>query len=174
MIRYLLPMIVFCLFIFEGTIFQVFSPSAYGSDLLLVPRFVVVMIVFIAIFNGRGYGLVYGMIFGIFYDVIYTNLLGIYTFALGLVGYSFALGFARVKRSYALIVILTLLAVVFVEYFVYGLYTLIGHIEVVHEVFLSTRLLPGVILNGVFAALIAYPLKKFLLYIKRLDYQREN
>ena len=83
----LVSFILFIFFLIEGTIFQVFVPDAWGYSFTIVPRFVLVGIVFIGLYLGKNTGLLFGLIFGILYDIIYTNMIGVYTLSMGMVGF---------------------------------------------------------------------------------------
>ncbi|MGO4888567.1 rod shape-determining protein MreD [Anaerobacillus sp. MEB173] len=177
MIRFLLPFFVFLLFIIEGTVVQVFTPERFGSEIFFVPRFVMVVIVFIAIFLGRTTATFYGIVVGLFYDLIYTDLVGVYLFSMGFVGYVTALTYDVFQRSLFLVIFVSLLGVAILDYLVYGLYTIVGIATTPHQLFLYERLLPSIIFNGVFTIIISYSLRKFLVYLqvlKRRDQQQEE
>ncbi|WP_216828800.1 rod shape-determining protein MreD [Alkalihalobacterium elongatum] len=167
--RILLPLVMLLLFVIEGSIFQVFAPEQYNSNLLYIPRFIVVAMVIIGIFLGKTHAIIYGLIFGLLYDVVYTELLGVYMFCLGLIGYLLSLSHPYVKRSYTLVVLITLLAVLFVEYFTFGINSMLNITSMVHDEFLQQRLLSTLALNFLFSLIILYPLRKYLLYLKRLE-----
>ncbi|WP_096198863.1 rod shape-determining protein MreD [Bacillus sp. FJAT-45350] len=172
--RLVIPFIVFLLFVLEGTIFQVFAPENYNINWILVPRFVIVMIVIIGIFQGRIHGVLFGLGFGLLYDVVYTDMLGVYLFSMGLIGYLFSLSYKPVQRSFSLLVIISLVAVIGIEYFVFGMYLLLGMTQIPQEVFFFQRLLPTLILNLCFAAIIVWPLRKYLLYLIRYEKSLED
>ncbi|OLO40541.1 rod shape-determining protein MreD [Alkalihalophilus pseudofirmus] len=167
--RILLPLIMLFFFVVEGSLFQVFAPEQYGSGILYIPRFVVVAIVIIGIFLGRTHAIIYGLIFGILYDVVYTELLGVYMFCLGLIGYLLSLSHPYVRRSYSLVVILTLAAVLIVEYFTYGINWMLNITGMMHDEFLRQRLLSTLGMNFLFSLILLYPLRKYLLYLKRME-----
>ncbi len=169
MIRLVLPLFVFLLFVFEGTIFQIFAPERFGVTLSYIPRFTVVAIVFIAIFFGRTQGVFYGIIFGLLYDVVYTEMLGVYMFITGLIGYVFALSYKPFQRSFFLSVITTAVAVCVLEYFLYGLFLLLGLTSLTPESFAWNRLFPTVALNLLFATIIMLPIRKFSMYLQRFE-----
>lgn len=169
MIRLILPLIVFLLFIFEGTIFQLLAPDRYGVSLLYIPRFMVIVIIFISIYLGKAQGVLYGVVFGFLYDVVYTEMLGLYMFVMGLVAYLFALNYKPVQRSFTLPVLTAVMAIVALEYFLYGMYYMLNVTVMQHEAFLWLRLYPTIALNLLFAAIILLPFKKFVAYLARIE-----
>jgi rod shape-determining protein MreD len=64
--------------------------------------------------------------------------------------------------------LLTIVGVFILEFFVYGLNSLIGISNQMVDLFLYKRLLPTLILNGFFAILIYYP------YVKHLDQVKDT
>ncbi|MDE5412447.1 rod shape-determining protein MreD [Alkalihalobacterium chitinilyticum] len=167
--RILLPLIMLFIFVIEGSLFQVYAPEQYGSDLLYIPRFVVVAIIIIGIFLGKTHAIIYGLIFGLLYDVVYTELLGVYMFCLGFIAYLLSLSHLYVRRSYTVVVLLTLVAVIIVEYFTFGINSMLNITAMTHDEFLQRRLLSTLGLNFIFSLIILYPLRKYLLYLKKME-----
>ncbi len=79
MSRTYLPLLMLVFLIIEGTLYQ-WILAFYGIESLLVPRFLIVLLVFIGIYSGRASSIIYGLCFGILYDIVYTELLGVYMF----------------------------------------------------------------------------------------------
>lgn len=169
-----LSVISFILFIFllvEGTIFQVFVPDAWGFPFTIVPRLVLAGVIFIGIFLGKNTGLVYGLIFGLLYDIIYTDMIGVYTLTMGLMGL-----LAGVTAKYfhqnilfagSMIFILTTLN----ECLAYGFYELFNLSNMLMSDFLLRDLIPTVLFNGIFALIIYFPMRNIL---KDRDYGEDN
>ena len=83
--KFFLPLIISLSFIFES-IFVELLPEAFSkSDMILVPHFLMVMIIFTTIYGNQKHGLIYGFIFGLLFDVVYTEIIGIYLFLIPLV-----------------------------------------------------------------------------------------
>jgi rod shape-determining protein MreD len=172
MIRAMLPFLTFIFFIVEGTVMQVFSPEWFGiSDMVLIPRFVIVMILFISFFLKRSTALIYGLIFGFLWDVIYTDLIGVYFFSMTFTAYLIA-SISKIFHPHLIIALfLSLFGIIILEFQVYGLYTLVGIAELTTDDFLNQRLFPSLILNGVFVILIYYPLRKHFMILKEANHQ---
>ncbi|MFC0469418.1 rod shape-determining protein MreD [Halalkalibacter kiskunsagensis] len=165
MSRFYIPAVVFFLLVIEGTLFQLITPYQHDIDVTLVPRFIVVMLVFIGIHSGRYSSIIYGLILGLVYDIVYTQLLGVYMFGFGFIGYAFAYTYKRVQDSFLLHLLLVTLAVSIFEYYQFGLYRLIGVTDLSAVLFFYERFLPGLVLNIAFAILVYFPVKKLFQYV---------
>ncbi|MBU9721902.1 rod shape-determining protein MreD [Bacillus alkalicola] len=165
--RYLLFIVLFILFIAEGTIYQVFAPDFRGSDYLFIPRWVFMIIIFAGIYRGRAIGTLHAVIFGVLYDIIFSSVLGIYTFAMGLIAYLFSIAHPFFQRNLVVSISMSIIAVMILEYFVYGFMLLLGYTTVLHEEFLYIRFIPTVIMNLVVIAVLAYPLRKWFYYVNQ-------
>ncbi len=169
MIRFILSLILFFLFVLEGSFFQVFAPELFGMEIDLVPRFIVVIIVIIGIYYGRPTAILYGICFGLLYDAVYTEILGVYMFTFGLVGYIFSLEYRAIQNSYFYNLLICLLAVVCVEYFTYGFLYLFEVTTMSHVQFFSERLLSTVGLNLIFTLIVLYPMQKLIRFYKKKE-----
>ncbi|ARK31590.1 rod shape-determining protein MreD [Halalkalibacter krulwichiae] len=167
MSRFFIPTLVFVLLVLEGTIFQLLTPAQNEMDVTLVPRFVIIMLVFIGIHFGRFSSIVYGLAFGLIYDIVYTQLLGVYMFGFGLIGYAFAFKYKQIQDSLLFHLLLMLAAVALFDYYQFGLYKLIGITDLAANLFFYERFIPGLILNFAFAVIIYYPVKKLISHVMK-------
>ncbi|MGC4375816.1 rod shape-determining protein MreD [Fictibacillus sp. Mic-4] len=165
MYRILLPFLTYIAFVFESTVMQVVNPKQ-DWGILLIPHFSLVIIIFVASYLKPSYGIVYGLIFGLLTDLMYTDLIGIYMFSTALVAYITAVLSRFLFGNLFVTLVLTILGVAVLEFLVYGLNTLVGVANESVDLFLYNRLISTLILNGVFAILIYYPLLKFLRKMK--------
>lgn len=160
MIRVWLPLLTFFFLVFDGTVMQVFSSHWFGGSFQLIPRFAMVLILFIAFFLNRSTALVYGLIFGLLSDVVYSDLVGVYFFSMAFTAYLMASISSIFRPNLFSVFFLGLLGVVLLEFQAYGLYTIVGYTEAPMHQFLYDRLLPSLVLNGVFIILIYFPLRR--------------
>ena len=167
MSRILIPFVVFLFLALEGTLFQLIVPSPFTSDLVVVPRFLAVLIMFIGLGFGRLNSITYGLVFGILYDIVYTQILGVYAFGFAFIGYMFVVRSRLVQDSLLIKLVLILFAIAFIEFYQYGLYQLIGITQLPIDVFINERLFPSVVVNSAFAILIYYPLTMLFAYVKK-------
>lgn len=161
MIRVLLPLVIFFFFVFEGTVMQVFSADYFDVPYAVVPRFVMVMVLFVAFFMKRSTALIYGLVFGLGMDVIYSDYIGVYMFTIAFTGYIMASIVPLFHINVLTTLFLGLLGVVILEFQVYGLYAVIGIAPMPMNVFLYERLMPTLVLNGAFIILVYYPMQRY-------------
>lgn len=159
----LLFLILFFLFISEGTIMQVHTPMWHGAYLPIVPHFVFIAILLIGLLRSRTQALIYSLIFGLLTDIMYTDLIGVYLFTMTLSVYLISLLSKYFHMNLFVVFFTCLLGVSLLEFQVYGIYTLVGKsVQSIYE-FINWRLPPIYILNGAFVLLLFYPFRKFLL-----------
>lgn len=160
--RVYLPAIIFLAFIIEGTWMQVIAPENYGSSLTFIPRFTIILIVLIALFNQISLAVLYAVIFGLLYDIIYTDFIGIYMFSMAFTAYVVGQS-ARIMHINIIVgLLVSFVTVIVLDFMIYGLYTLIGFIDIPLKLFLLERLLPSLLVNGLFFVLIYKPMKKLI------------
>ncbi|WNF35911.1 rod shape-determining protein MreD [Bacillaceae bacterium IKA-2] len=164
----LLPLIIFLLFIIEGTVIPVFSPDSFGSEFLIVPRFAFLVVIMGTIFLGRTTGTIYGLALGLLQDVIYTHILGIYIFSMGLIAYllGFCFSFKVFQKNLILLMVTALFGTILLEYLVYGIHTAVGITDLVHDRFLQERIFPSLLVNSVFLIIFAPFLRKTLVFLQ--------
>lgn len=160
MSRLLLPVLTFFLFVFEGTVMQLFVPEMFGEHYIVVPRFALVIILFIACFQKRSTALWYGMIFGLLMDVVYTDYLGVYLFVFGFTAYVIASIAAVSRKNVWTVVCLIVLGLTMQAFQIFGLYTIIGIAQMSAETFIQRMLWPTLVLNVIVSLLLYYPLQK--------------
>jgi rod shape-determining protein MreD len=167
MTRHLLWLILFVIFILQGTIVTFLIPPSWQTHQLYVsPHFVFVFVLFIGLFIHRHTALVYGLIFGLLHDFIYyDHMLGIYSFGMGLTGYLAGL----VQRRQPNVIFYNLLIVgvseLIFEAINYGLNRLFKISAIDLQFAFFHYMLPSVLFNLLFALLIYVPARKFLDHI---------
>lgn len=149
-------------FLFESSFVDVVPAEVFHDDQVFVPRFILILSIFITIYQSKFGGILYGIILGLLYDVIYTEVLGVYMFAMPLITYIISQASRVLQNNIIIISILSILGVVILEFFVYGVNLSIGVATISFERFLELRVLPTVILNGIFVTLFSFPFKKIL------------
>ncbi|MDA3129267.1 rod shape-determining protein MreD [Aliibacillus thermotolerans] len=169
MIRFVLPFLLFLLFIIEGTWFQIFIPFHLDNGVVLVPRFTLIAVVLIAIYRGAGSGIMFGVLVGVLYDFVYNELIGVYMFSFGLTAYISSFTIPAVRHSNWWQMLIVFCAIFIFEWLTYGLYYLIDYTDIYFEQFFVMRLLPSWILNGVVAIVLLYPAR--LLFQKLETYE---
>lgn len=174
MIRVWLPLLTFFFFVFDGTVMEVFSSHWFGATYELVPRFAMVMILFIALYINRPTAVIYGLIFGLLTDIVYTEIVGVYFFSMAFTAYLIASIASTFRPNLFSTFLLGILGVILLEFQVYGLYTIIGVAETPLRAFLYDRLFPSLLLNGVFIILMYFPLRKLFRALEAAKQQNSD
>lgn len=79
MVRFLIPSVAVLLFLLEPE-FAMLSPiEVKGHIYYLVPRFLILYLIFISIYYSRQRAVMYGLFFGVLYDVFYIDIIGLYS-----------------------------------------------------------------------------------------------
>lgn len=169
MLRFFLPLLIFFLFIIEGTIFQVFTPDRFGSEFIIIPRFALAVVIVVALYLGRTTGTIYALVLGLFQDVIYTHVLGVYLFSMAFITYSLGFSYKIFQKNLFLLIITAIFGTILLDYLVYGIHLMIGITNLIHERFFFERLLPSLLVNSVFLIIVIYPLRKLLVYLQNND-----
>lgn len=157
-----IPLLLFIFLVLEG-VAQEFLPSTlvYGNW-LIIPHFVLVYLVMIAVFydNDRTYYVVlYGIIFGIMIDIVYTNILGIYMFVYALTAYAVHGIKKMLHGNFIVALLLSAAAVAIGDTGVHIIYSFIEGNTIGIGESLTRRLIPSILANLIFFLLI-YPLTK--------------
>ncbi|MEX2461498.1 MAG: rod shape-determining protein MreD [Paenibacillaceae bacterium] len=161
--RYFLPVILYVLFIFEGTVMPLIAPAAWQSRIDVTSHFTLIVILFLAIYVGRHWALAYGLAFGMLHDIVYYGpMLGTYTFGFGLVSYLIGLLSLYFRASMLTSLLLIVAGNLILEFIFYGIYRVfqITHISV--HFALTYHILPSLLINLLFAILVYLPIRKLL------------
>ncbi|KXG11470.1 Rod shape-determining protein MreD [Anoxybacillus sp. P3H1B] len=162
-----LPFLAIVIFMSESILVDLWPKNAWYQDYLFAPRFLFVFILLITVYVTRTYGMIYGFIFGLLYDVVYTEILGVYAFAFTLMAYVMEKAMKIFHNHLAVTCFLSMLAIMMLEFYVYGIQLLIGETDMPIDQFNSHRLLPTLLINVIFLFLFSYPLKQWLLKFGR-------
>jgi len=160
--RFFLSSLVTVVFLFESIIVQLLSYPLFDVY-LLVPRPLLIVLVFITMFVGQAEGMTYGFIFGVLYDVAYTEILGVYTFAFPLIAYLIAKAMNILHKNTWIASFFSIVAIACVEWYMYAIQLVIGGTTMSAQTFLQVRFLPTLFVHTIVILLIAYPLKQALL-----------
>ena len=117
-------LLLFLLFILEGTIFSYLSLDQYGFSVVLVPRFTLILIIFISMFYHRHYGLLAGIILGLLYDIIYGKGIGVHMGGLAVIGYISGWLMHFFQPSFLMFIIIEGIGIFTYEIYLYGIHRL--------------------------------------------------
>lgn len=159
MIRFLIPFVAVVLFLLEPEL-ALFSPLNWGDETIyLVPRFVILYLIFVSIYYSRRRACLYGLIFGLLYDVFYIDIIGLYSFLYPLVCFIAGSSVKFIHQHLSVTTVLSLVLVALMEIVLYYFFFFIGFTAIPVEVFLSNRLLPTIIANLLFLVMLGWAFK---------------
>ncbi|MBD7983037.1 rod shape-determining protein MreD [Sporosarcina sp. Sa2YVA2] len=160
MSRFIIPLIAVVLFYLEP-VFSLFSPVTIGqNEYTLVPRLVIVFLIFITVYYSRKQAIIYGIVFGLLYDMYHIDIIGVYTFLYPVICYLTAFIIRQVHRHILTVMALSIVMIALVEIFSYLFASLISLTTIGFDDFLSSRLLPTLIANSIFVGMFGYLFKQ--------------
>lgn len=157
--RFLLPFLLLFLFIAESLFVELTPAELFGNGQIAVPRFLIVSLLFLTIYGSKKYGIIYGLIFGLLFDVVYIEIIGIYLFLFPVIAYIITKLIKILQTNIAMSSIIVLFGVALLEAGAYQMNFLINRTDMDFSSFLSSRLVPTIILNLIFIILTAYLFK---------------
>ncbi|RKQ20174.1 rod shape-determining protein MreD [Ureibacillus endophyticus] len=172
MIRFLIPFVAVVLFLLEPE-FALFSPIQWGDDILyLVPRFLILYLIFISIYYSRKRACLYGLFFGLLYDVFYIDIIGLYSFLYPLVCFVAGSAIKFIHQHLSVTTILSLFLVAIMELVLYYFFSFINLTTIPLTSFLSNRLLPTIIANLLFLSMLGWAFK-YLINARVIQHARD-
>ncbi|QED48788.1 rod shape-determining protein MreD [Cytobacillus dafuensis] len=158
--KFLLPLLLLFIFISESIFVELFPVGLLDDARIIVPRFLMITLLFLTIYGPKKYGIIYSFIFGLLFDIVYTEIIGIYLFIFPLVSYIVSKLMKILQTNIVIVSLVTILGVILLEMGVYEMNFLIHQTSMDFSSFVSLRLIPTVIFNLVITCIVAYPLKK--------------
>ncbi|GAA0396908.1 hypothetical protein GCM10008933_29310 [Paenibacillus motobuensis] len=156
-----LILLLFVLFIIEGTIIPWLIP--YSWQTRLFPHLVFVVIMYFSIFENRYTGLVLGIIFGLLHDIVfYGAIIGSYSFAMGFTGYLVGVPSRSRPMPLPMVLIVIILGSLLLDSTLFGIYSLF---ELTHQPYswaFVNHIIPNLFVQFVFALAIYVPLRRQL------------
>lgn len=155
-------LILFLLFLIEGTIMPRLIPYQTGDHFEIVPAFVMVAVLLTAFFTNIRWGMRYAILFGLLNDIVNTSVIGVYAFSMGLAVYITYLLSRWVNLNMMMTLALSIFGVLLCQTEVYLIYMMIGVTAQPADTFLIWHLPPTLVLNAAFTVIIYYPFRRFL------------
>ncbi|MBU8879555.1 rod shape-determining protein MreD [Bacillus sp. FJAT-29790] len=160
--RFLLPLLLMLLFVSESIFVELFPFALFGSNHIIVPRFLMVALLFLTAYGSKKYGIIYGFLFGLLFDIVYTEIIGIYLFLFPLVIYISSKLLKILQTNIVMVSFVAIIGVMLLELGAYEMNFLIHRTHMDFSSYLSLRLLPTSLLNVIFIIVASLPLKKHL------------
>lgn len=159
MIRFLIPFIAIVLFLLEPE-FALFSPIQLGDGIYyLVPRFLILYLIFIAIYYSRKRAVTYGLIFGLLYDVFYIDIIGLYSVLYPLICFIAGSSVKFIHQHLITTTIISVLLVALMEVILYYFFFIIHFTSIPFSTFFISRLIPTIIANLLFLMILGWVFK---------------
>lgn len=158
-VRFLLPFVGALLFLIEP-VFALFSPvELFGDMVYLVPRFLFMYLLFLAVYYNRKYAVISGIVFGLLYDVFYIDIIGLYAVLYPLLCLSISWIVKWIQQSLLVVTLLTVFFVAMLEFIMYEFFFIISFTSMPMGVFLFTRLIPTLLANLLFLIMLGWVFK---------------
>lgn len=160
--RLYIPLILFVILVFEGVALDILPMNLLSDQLFIIPHWLLIFLLFVTLFYDQEntyYGILYGLIFGLLFDIVYTGVLGVYMFSYAIV----LLLMAELKKIAMLNVyvvsLLGLIAICLADVAVHLIFSVIQSGYMLWEEYAFLRLIPTLIANSLFFA-VMYPISR--------------
>lgn len=160
--RYIV-LILFLLFLLEGTLFHWLIPSEWQFKLSLAPHFTLVAVLIVSMQRNRLFGLVLGLVFGLVHDIVYASpMIGPHAFSMAFAAYAAGTAAKRMKLSMAMTFFIISVCIAFYDVTIFSLYRLFRITFMTYGDMLSQHLAPSLLFNLLFAVMIYVPARRWL------------
>ncbi|MGB2991760.1 MAG: rod shape-determining protein MreD [Paenisporosarcina sp.] len=157
--RFIVPAIAVVLFYLEP-VFGLFSPlDINGEYRYLIPRFLIMYLIFISIYYSRNRAMAYALLFGLLYDVFFIDIIGLYSFLYPLICLLASYIVKFIHQNLLVTTIVSLVLVAGLEFALYQFFSLIGLTDISLQAFVSDRLIPTMIANSIFLVVLGWAFK---------------
>lgn len=157
--RIYLPLVLFLILVLEGVALKLLPVSMTQGNLLIIAHWVLISLIFVAIFyenDETNFSLFYAFIFGLLIDIVYTDILGVYMFTYAITVYIIK-KLTRLLQSNLLSTLLFgVLGVALADVLIFFIFSVIGITELGWQHYFVYRLLPTIGANILFL-LVIYP-----------------
>lgn len=172
-VRFLIPFIAILLFLLEPE-FALFSPIQINEHtVFLVPRFLILYLIFVSIYYSRQRAVIYGVIFGLLYDVFYIDIIGLYSVLYPLICLLAGSTVKFIHQHLSITTLLSLILVAVLEIVLYYFFSFINFTTMTFTDFTMSRLIPTIIANLLFLVMLGWVFK-YLINARVLQRVREN
>ncbi|MGM8214245.1 rod shape-determining protein MreD [Bacillaceae bacterium W0354] len=155
----ILPLILFILLILESITVGLLPTAVLELDLYYIPHWILVFSLLIVLFYDElhsYHGIINGIIFGFLFELVYTEMLGVYLLAYGVALYLAHLSKKLLHQNFAVTLLVVTIGIIVAEFIIYGLYFIVGQVDLALKDFSKQRLIPTVLVNLLFL-LVIYP-----------------
>ena len=162
MIRFFIPLIAVVLFYVEP-VFGSFSPIEINETLYyMVPRFLIMYLIFVSIYYNRKRAIIYGLVFGLLYDIYYIDIIGLYSVIYPLICLAAGSAVKYVHQNLVVATALSLILVALLELLLYVFFSIISLKSIEFSIFLTTRLVPTMVANSIFLIMLGWAFRNLI------------
>lgn len=159
--RSVLILVLFLLFIIEGTILPWLIPDAW--QMRIVPNLVLIVILFVTVYHHRHTALILGLSFGMLHDVVfYGRILGAHSFTIGLSAYLIGLVFQLPRAPLPLMMTVVLLGSLLEDSMLFGIYSVFNLEQQPYNWALLHHMLPTMLFHFAAGLVLYVPLRRQL------------
>ncbi|WP_340025354.1 rod shape-determining protein MreD [Paenibacillus sp. FSL K6-1096] len=159
--RSVLILVLFLLFIIEGTILPWLIPDAW--EMRIIPNLVFIVILFVTVYHHRHTALILGLSFGMLHDVVfYGRILGAHSFTMGLSAYLIGLVFQIPRAPLPLMMTVVLLGSLLEDSMLFGIYSVFNLGQQPYNWALLHHMLPTMLFHFAAGLLLYVPLRRQL------------
>lgn len=156
-------LVIFIIFILEGTIVHWLIPTDWYSGLQVAPHFVLVLVLFVSMYRNRHLGLFFGLLFGLMHDIVYASpMIGPHSFSMGLAAYSAGVIAKRLKITMISSLFMISFFILLYDVANFSLYRMFRVIDMPFGSTFSDFIMPTLLFNLLFAVIIYVPARKWL------------
>ncbi|PEZ10396.1 rod shape-determining protein MreD [Bacillus sp. AFS018417] len=170
----ILPLLLLFVFVLENMFSTIVPTSLFWKNTIAAPHFFLIVLCFVTIYFNSVQGIYYGLLFGFLFDMVHTELVGVYIFAYPILAYLVYHAMRILQLNLFIVFCIVLASITALEYYVYGFLTLIGRVHMPAHIFFTDRLLPTLLLNGIFLLLFCFPLRRYILRLSEAMEEKEK
>lgn len=171
--RPFLILLLFLLFILQGTILPWLLPNVW--EMRIIPNLVFIVILFVTVYHHRHTALLLGLSFGMLQDVIfYGRIIGAHSFAMGLSAYLIGLIFQIPRAPLPLMMTVVLLGSLLEDSMLFAIYSVFNLNNEPYSWALLNHMLPTMLFHFAFALLLYIPLRRQFELLKKETRKEET
>ena len=159
---YFIPLVLYVLLILDGFLINAFPGQFVSEEYILVPHLALFGFVLFSYYFPKQPMQLYAILFGLLFDSYYSGILGVYAVAFAVIVYFVKKMQRFLAENVFVLALLFIVAIVMVDSFVFGFYSLMDITQLDFSAFASERLGPTIVLNIVLFIVIYYPLFKLV------------
>lgn len=164
--RSVLVLLLFLLFIVQGTILPWLIPDVW--QMRIIPNLVLIVILFVTVYHHRHTALILGLSFGMLHDIVfYGRIIGAHSFTMGLTAYLLGLLFQIPRAPLPLMMTVILLGSLLGDSMLFGIYGVFNLNQEPYSWALMNHMLPTMLFHFAIGLILYIPLRRQLELLKK-------